>query len=72
MIQETITGIIISRLVLSQMARLGKDLHAYAKILAHVQMFHDFVQLIGDEQKIVAEREAILDRAKLMNDIVNF
>ena len=37
-----------------------------------VQMFHNFVQLIGDEQKIVAEREAILDRAKLMNDIVNF
>ena len=37
-----------------------------------VQMFHNFVQLIGDEQKIVAEREAILARAKLMNDIVNF
>ena len=37
-----------------------------------VQMFHNFVQLIGDEQKMVAEREAILDRAKLMNDIVNF
>jgi dTDP-3,4-didehydro-2,6-dideoxy-alpha-D-glucose 3-reductase len=37
-----------------------------------VQMFHDFVQLIGDEQKIAGEREVILDRAKLMNDIVNF
>jgi dTDP-3,4-didehydro-2,6-dideoxy-alpha-D-glucose 3-reductase len=37
-----------------------------------VQMFHNFVQLLGDDKKIVAEREAILDRAKLMNDIVNF
>jgi dTDP-3,4-didehydro-2,6-dideoxy-alpha-D-glucose 3-reductase len=37
-----------------------------------VQMFHNFVQLIGDEQKITEEREAILVRAKLMNDIVNF
>ena len=37
-----------------------------------VQMFHNFVQLIGDEQKKAAERKVILDRAKLMNDIVNF
>ncbi len=37
-----------------------------------VQMFHNFLQLIGDEQKIAAERKVILDRAKLMNDIVNF
>jgi hypothetical protein len=37
-----------------------------------VKMFHNFVQLIGDEQKKAAERKVILDRAKLMNDIVNF
>ena len=37
-----------------------------------VQMFHKFVELIGDEQKIAAEREVILQRAKLMDDIVNF
>jgi dTDP-3,4-didehydro-2,6-dideoxy-alpha-D-glucose 3-reductase len=37
-----------------------------------VQMFHNFVQLIGDDQKIAEERELILVRAKLMNDIVNF
>ena len=37
-----------------------------------VQMFHNFVQLIGDEQKIAAERGVILDRSKLMDDILNF
>jgi len=37
-----------------------------------VKMFRNFVELIGDEQKIAAEREVILQRAKLMNDIVNF
>ena len=37
-----------------------------------VQMFHNFVQLIGDEKKIAAERGVILQRAKLMDDIVNF
>jgi dTDP-3,4-didehydro-2,6-dideoxy-alpha-D-glucose 3-reductase len=37
-----------------------------------VRMFQNFVKLIGDEQKIAAERKVILDRAKLMNDIVNF
>ena len=37
-----------------------------------VQMFHNFVELIGDEQKIAAERAVILQRAKLMDDIVNF
>jgi len=37
-----------------------------------VQMFHNFVELIGDEQKLAAERAVILERAKLMDDIVNF
>ena len=37
-----------------------------------VQMFRNFVQLIGDEQKISEERKVILQRAKLMDDIVNF
>ena len=37
-----------------------------------VRMFHNFVQLIGDEQKKAAERKVILNRANLMNEIVNF
>ena len=37
-----------------------------------VQMFHNFVQLIGEEKKIAAERVVILQRAKLMDDILNF
>ena len=37
-----------------------------------VEMFHNFVQLLGNDQKISAERKVILDRAKLMDEIVNF
>jgi dTDP-3,4-didehydro-2,6-dideoxy-alpha-D-glucose 3-reductase len=36
------------------------------------EMFRYFVEMVGDEEKIVAEREAILRRAKLLKDIVNF
>jgi predicted dehydrogenase len=36
------------------------------------EMFHNFVQMMDDEQKIVAERTMILKRAKLTNDIINF
>ena len=37
-----------------------------------VEMFHDFVQLIVDDQEMASEREVILERAKLMDDILNF
>ena len=36
------------------------------------EMFHYFVEMMDDEEKIALEREAILRRAKLLNDIVNF
>ena len=36
------------------------------------EMFHHFVEMMDDEEKIALEREAILRRAKLLNDIVNF
>jgi predicted dehydrogenase len=36
------------------------------------EMFRHFAEMMGDEEKIIAEREAILRRAKLLNEIVNF
>ena len=36
------------------------------------EMFHHFVEMMDDEEKIALEREAILRRANLLNDIVNF
>jgi len=36
------------------------------------EMFHHFIEMLGDDEKIAAEREAILRRAKLLSDIVNF
>ena len=36
------------------------------------EMFHHFVEMMDDEEKIALERNAILRRAKLLNDIVNF
>ena len=36
------------------------------------EMFRYFVEMMDDEEKIALEREAILRRAKLLNDIVNF
>ena len=36
------------------------------------EMFHYFVEMMDDESRIVAEREAILRRSKLLNEIVNF
>jgi len=35
-------------------------------------MFHKFVGMTENNKKIIAERKVILQRAKLMNDIVNF
>ena len=36
------------------------------------EMFRHFIVMIDDEEKIMAEREAILRRAKLLDEIVNF
>jgi hypothetical protein len=37
-----------------------------------MEMFYNFVAIMSSKQKITAERELILKRAELMNDIVNF
>lgn len=37
-----------------------------------VEMFSNFVHMAGDDEKIETERESILQRAKLLNDIVKF
>jgi len=36
------------------------------------EMFHYFIKMMDDKEKIAAEREEILRRSKLLNDIVNF
>ena len=36
------------------------------------EMFRHFIEMMDDEEQIGAEREAILRRAKLLDDIVNF
>jgi NDP-hexose-3-ketoreductase len=37
-----------------------------------MDMFHNFVEIMNDKEKALTERKNILQRAKLMNDIVNF
>ncbi len=37
-----------------------------------IEMFHTFFRIMGDQEKIAAERKIILQRANLINDIVNF
>ena len=37
-----------------------------------IDMFHNFLRIMNDKEKALTERENILKRAKLMNDIVNF
>jgi dTDP-3,4-didehydro-2,6-dideoxy-alpha-D-glucose 3-reductase len=37
-----------------------------------IEMFRNFVRITNDKQKYTIEREIILQRAKLMNDIFNF
>ena len=37
-----------------------------------IDMFRNFVGVMKDKEKVIAERKNILQRAKLMNDIVNF
>jgi dTDP-3,4-didehydro-2,6-dideoxy-alpha-D-glucose 3-reductase len=37
-----------------------------------IDMFRNFVGIMKDKEKVIAERKNILQRAKLMNDIVNF
>lgn len=37
-----------------------------------VDMFRNFLRLMNDKEQAITERENILKRAKLMNDIVNF
>jgi len=37
-----------------------------------MEMFRNFVEIMGDKEKAIAEKKSILQRAKLMNDIVNF
>jgi dTDP-3,4-didehydro-2,6-dideoxy-alpha-D-glucose 3-reductase len=37
-----------------------------------IDMFHNFLQIVNDKEQARIERENILKRAKLMNDIVNF
>ncbi len=37
-----------------------------------IDMFRNFVEIMKNKEKTVTEREHILQRAKLMNDIVNF
>jgi predicted dehydrogenase len=37
-----------------------------------IDMFHHFLRIMNDKEQAFTERENILKRAKLMNDIVNF
>ena len=37
-----------------------------------INMFSNFLKIMNDKRKAVTERKSILQRAKLMNDIVNF
>lgn len=37
-----------------------------------INMFREFVEIMNDKEKAITERKNILQRAKLMNDIVNF
>ncbi len=37
-----------------------------------IEMFYNFIEIMSSEQKTTAERKLILQRAQLMNDIVNF
>jgi dTDP-3,4-didehydro-2,6-dideoxy-alpha-D-glucose 3-reductase len=37
-----------------------------------IDMFHNFVEIMNNKEKALIERENILQRARLMNDIVNF
>ncbi len=37
-----------------------------------MEMFRNFVEIMSDKEKAIAEKKSILQRAKLMNDIVNF
>lgn len=37
-----------------------------------INMFSNFLSIMNDDSKALSERESILDRAKLMNDIINF
>ena len=37
-----------------------------------MEMFHNFARIMSDKEKAIAEKKSILQRAKLMNDIVNF
>ncbi|MCS5622680.1 MAG: hypothetical protein NZ735_01790, partial [Candidatus Marinimicrobia bacterium] len=37
-----------------------------------IEMFYNFIEIMSSEQKTTAERKIILQRAQLMNDIVNF
>ena len=37
-----------------------------------MEMFHNFSRIMSDKEEAIAEKKSILQRAKLMNDIVNF
>ena len=37
-----------------------------------IDMFRNFIEIMNDKERVSIERENILQRAKLMNDIVNF
>ena len=37
-----------------------------------MEMFHNFARIMSDKEEAIAEKKSILQRAKLMNDIVNF
>jgi len=37
-----------------------------------IDMFRNFIGIMNDKERVIIERENILQRAKLMNDIVNF
>ena len=37
-----------------------------------IDMFRNFIGIMNDKERVIIERENILHRAKLMNDIVNF
>ena len=37
-----------------------------------IEMFRSFIKIMNDKESVIIERENILQRAKLMNDIVNF
>ena len=55
-----------------------KDLHGNEiieygeKSEQFLEMFNSFIEMFGNEQKVIAERKMILNRAKLMDDILNF